>query len=231
MRMIGIIPARGGSKGIPKKNLALVGKRSLLSHAIDAAVDSRVLDRVIVDSDDDEIIAAARSHAGVEVPYKRPAALATADATTADTVRHGLAWLRREQDYVPDALMLLEPTCPLRTAADVAEAFHAFQDSGCPCLLTVSPPLQHPNSFVTKSGDGWRYCVERKPVVRGRQDFDESWFINGGVYITATDFFLTTGQFYDLAVTAVLMMKAERSFDIDTPFDLDLVRAYATFHA
>jgi CMP-N,N'-diacetyllegionaminic acid synthase len=228
MRVLGIIPARGGSKGVRRKNLARVGGRSLVRHAVAAAIGSGVLDRVVVDSDDEEIMDEARA-CGAEVLYKRPEDLATDDAKTADVVRHLLGWLERDRSYDPDAIALIEPTCPLRSAEDIAGAYRAFQSSGRPCLLTVSPPMQHPGDFIRFSSDGWAYCMERPPQHRGRQDFAPCWFINGALYITRTNFFLQFGRFYDLAQSEVFVMPVERSFDIDTPFDLALAQAYVAF--
>ena len=198
MKALGVIPARGGSKGIPKKNLASLGGRSLLLRAIEAGRDSNVLHRLVVDSDDDEIIAAARACSGAEVLYCRPAELASDIASTASAVRYLLNYLMEQERYRPDCIVLLEPTCPLRTATDVANAYRAFVESGKPCGLTVCAPMQHPNDFVRKEGADWTYWTPRQTGIRGRQDFAEAWFINGGVYLTQTQFFLDTGKFYDL---------------------------------
>lgn len=228
MATLGIIPARGGSKGIPGKNLARVGERTMLGHAIEAGRNSGVLDRLVVDSDDDRILDEARS-CGAEVLYKRPAHLADDTSKTASVVEHLLDHLERAEAYRPETLVLLEPTCPLRTAEDVTQAFRTFAESSRPCLLTVSEPMQHPNDFIRREGSGWAYWSDRSPSARGRQDFGEAWFINGGIYITKTDFFRATGKFYDLSQAAVSVMAASHSFDVDTPFDLALVRAYVAF--
>lgn len=224
--VLGVIPARGGSKGIPRKNLVPLGGRPLLLHTTDAAVSSGVCERVVVSSDDEEVLALALGQPGVEAPFRRPPALAGDDSPTADTVRHLLSWLEREDGYVPDSVMLLEPTCPLRTAEDIRAAHETYRRGAAPCLLTVSPPLQHPNDFIRREGDGWTYCLARPMRFHGRQDFLVTWFVNGAIYITRTDFLTRTGLFYDLAQAAVYEMAAEHSFDIDTPFDLELAEAW-----
>jgi CMP-N,N'-diacetyllegionaminic acid synthase len=227
MSVIGIIPARGGSKGIPGKNLAIVGNKSLLDRAIETAKKSGIIDRIIVDSDSDEIIAAARKHCGVEILYKRPAHLATDVAATADVILYLLQWLNINEQYKPDIIVLLEPTCPLRSANDIRQAYRVFVESGRPCLITISDPIQETYNMIQQGESDWNYALPRLSNSKRRQDFPETRFINGGAYITKADFFLTTGKFYDLQQMAVHVMPQERSIDINTPFDLSLARYFA----
>ena len=225
MGMLGVIPARGGSKGIRRKNLALLGGRPLIHYTLDAAVASGVLERVIVSSDDQEIIAVARQTTGIEVPFTRPGELARDDTPAIEPVRHLLEWLEAEDGYAPDAVMLLQPTCPLRTARDIAEAAEVFGQSGKPSLISVSPPVQHPSDMIVQGGDGLAFCFERGDD-RGRQDFPEAWFLNGAIYITDRTFLLETGTFYDLRSCALYHMPESHSFDIDNRFDLDVTEGY-----
>ena len=124
-QVLGLITARGGSQRLPGKNLALLGGRSLLQRTIDAARAS-VIDRLILSSDDPQIIAAARS-GGAEAPFVRPEALAGPTASSIDVIRHAMTWVEAEAPGRYDILVLLQPTSPLRIAADI-DATTAFHD-------------------------------------------------------------------------------------------------------
>lgn len=123
---LGIIPARGGSKGVPRKNIRLLGGEALIAYTIEAAQKSDI-DRTIVSSDDDEIIAVARSY-GAEVPFKRPKELATEDATSLSVVLHALDFVERQEEFFPDYVAFLQPTSPFRTYIQInpATSFSIF---------------------------------------------------------------------------------------------------------
>lgn len=231
MKLLGIIPARGGSKGIPRKNLACINGVPLVVRAARAALKSGVLHRIVLDSDDDEIISAVHGLCGVEVLYKRPKWLSGDDARTSDVVSYMLDWLKSKQDYSPEGLVLLEPTCPLRTAQDIRFCVQTWIKSGKPSLITVSEPLQHPWDFIFQAHGGkWEFVVQEGRAGTRRQEHPNAWFINGGVYITYSKYFLATRKFYELENTAVYSMDVSHSFDIDTPFQLEIARCYASIH-
>src|SRR5258706_10337909 len=121
MEVLGIIPARGGSKGIPRKNLVRLAGRPLIAYTCDAARGSERLTRVIVSTDDDEIAETARG-LGVEVPFMRPAHLAADETPMVDVLLDALATLGRVDNYRPDVIVLLQPTSPLRRSAHVDAA-------------------------------------------------------------------------------------------------------------
>ena len=227
MKILGIVPARAGSKGIPRKNLQLLDGEPLLARALITAVKSYVLDKIIFSSDDDEMIKIANECDGVEIPFKRPSVLALDDTPIVAVISHLLEWLKLHYQYIPDAFMLLEPTCPLRTVQDIQRAVALFIESNKPCLFSVAPPIQHPSDFIYQMEAGnWSYCLARSNDTRGRQDFKKAWFINGAIYLTRTDFFLETKKIYDLDLSEIYYMGMEGVFDVDTPFDLELVQAY-----
>lgn len=227
MKILGIIPARGNSKGVPQKNLQLLNGKPLLLHAIDTACASHVLDKIIVSSDDEAILTLARSCPGVEIPFKRPSELAQDHTKISDVLLHLLTWLKTQQDYQPDAIMLLEPTSPLRDIKDLQAAVELFQANAAPTLVSVSPPIQHPSNMIFQDNETWQYCLGRSAQTKGRQDFKDAWFINGAVYLTKTDYFLKTHLVYDLTACTLYKMPSERAFDINNFFDLELARAYS----
>ena len=135
MSVLGLIPARGGSKGIPRKNLRELAGKPVLAWTIEAALACPLLDRVLVSTDDDEIAAAARA-CGAEVPFARPAQLANDDTPDLPVYRHALETLGYEFDVVA----WLRPTAPLRTAEDIAAAVRLLEETGADCVRSVGVP-------------------------------------------------------------------------------------------
>lgn len=226
MKVLGIIPARGGSKGITNKNMQLLNGKPLVLHATDTAIKSKALDRIILSSDDDEIIKAVRTRPEINIPFKRPAELATDTAKISDTIAHLLNWLEDNENYIPDAFMLLEPTSPLRTIYDIYESLKLFEAEGKPSLIAVSQPHQHPSNMIFKNNKEFKYCMDRKQEATGRQDFHQTWFINGAIYLTQTKYFKKTNKVFDLNNCILYEIPSERAFDINTHFDLELLRAH-----
>lgn len=227
MKVLGIIPARANSKGVVNKNRQLLNGKALVMHAIDVAIESKALDKIVLSTDDDMIIDMASSCQQIEVPFKRPAELAQDNSLISDVILHLLKWYQITHNYIPDAFMLLEPTSPMRSAEDIRTAMQQFATADKDCLVAVSEPQQHPSNMIFNNGDHWQYCLQRKKSVKGRQDFHAAWFINGAVYITKTNFFMKTKQVYDLQSASFYRMPLERAIDINSEFDLELARYYA----
>jgi CMP-N-acetylneuraminic acid synthetase len=152
--ILGVIPARGGSKGIRRKNLAPLGGRPLIAHTCDAARGSRRLTRVLVSTDDEEVAAEA-ARLGIEVPFLRPVALAGDDTPMIDVLVDLLSMLDRRESYRPDAVVLLQPTSPFRRAAHIDAAVDLFDSSGADSVVSVVPvPHQFtPSSLMRLDGD------------------------------------------------------------------------------
>ncbi len=214
-RVLAIIPARGGSKGLARKNVLPLGGRPLIVWTVRAALGARFVDRVVLSSDNDEIALAARE-AGCEVPFRRPASLAEDTSSTADVVLHALQEL---PGY--DWLVLLQPTSPLRTAEDIDSAIRLCQSSGAPGCVSVTEALQSPY---------WMYRINQgmqlQPLLDGsaqyhrRQDLPPVFVLNGAVYVIRTDEFLRTRSFVGPG-TVAHVMPYRRSIDIDTASDLE----------
>jgi CMP-N,N'-diacetyllegionaminic acid synthase len=223
---LGIIPARGGSKGIPRKNMVMLGDRPLLQYTLQAARESRGLDKVILTSDDAEMIELGR-RMGIECPFKRPDYLATDVASSVDVVFHTLDWLKEHQNYEPDAVVLLQPTCPFRTGEDIDDAIKAFESSERECLMSVNPVMQHPCEMVTRSTDGKLvWAIDHPaPGQGGRQVFPTFYFINGAVYIVTLEF-LKKNRRFDDPQAAIHIIDSSHGLDIDDPYQLQLARGY-----
>ena len=218
LRVLALIPARGGSKGLPGKNIRPVGGRPLLTWTIHAARTSRYVDRLVLSSDDPAIIAVAE-HEGCEVPFRRDAALATDEASSADV---GLDAIGRLPGH--DVVVLLQPTSPLRINVDIDATLETLCRQGAEACVTVRPAQEHPywTFHLGASGRLTPYCTPTDGIPVQRQQLPAAWCLNGAVYAARTPWFLRTKTFIG-AQTIAHPMPAERSVDIDTLADLDRV--------
>jgi len=219
MRVLGIITARGGSKGIPGKNLKLLGGRPLLDHTIDAANDTP-LDRLILSTEDNKIADAARS-LGCEVPFMRPAELARDETPHLPVIQHAAKWMLERQNYKPDIVLTLQPTSPLRSAADIAAALRMLELSGADSVVSVTEVSAHAHPMRMLRVDDTGHAVlfaTGQPVrkrINRRQDLPKAWVMNGAIYACRTDvLFAAEPSLYGDSVVAY-PMPAERSISID----------------
>lgn len=151
-RALGIVPARGGSKSVPRKNLRPLLGRPLIAWSILSAKRAKSLDRVIVSTDDSEIAAVARRYLA-EVPFLRPAEIAADDTPDLPVFQHALETLREAEGYVPDAIVHLRPTQPLRTAEEIDQAVELWIRAGADCVKSVVPVSEHPFKMYRLQGD------------------------------------------------------------------------------
>jgi CMP-N-acetylneuraminic acid synthetase len=182
-RTLGLITARGGSQGLPKKHVLDLGGRPLIAWTVEAALSADSLDRVVVSTDCTEIAAICRER-GAAVPFLRPAALATHDASHVDVIVHALDWLRDHQRYEPDYVMLLQPTSPFRDAADIDGAMRLRQAKSAANVLSVSPAPVHPY-LIYRMDDGATlspYVPEAMHDLR-RQDRPSAWEMDGAMFL------------------------------------------------
>ncbi len=219
MRIIGVVPARGGSKGLPGKHLRPLAGRPLIAWTFDAARASRMLDRVVLSTDDDAIAQVAREH-GVEVPFMRPATLATDDAPMLDVLVHAVSELTAAGD-APDAVVLLQPTSPLRTAAHIDDAVRLLESSGADAVVSVVPVPHRFNPVSVMRLDGDRLLpVTDGPAVTRRQDKPLVYARNGPAVVAVRTHVLVDGRSLYGRDTRALPMSEPDSVDIDTEWDL-----------
>ncbi|HEY6362338.1 MAG TPA: acylneuraminate cytidylyltransferase family protein [Vicinamibacterales bacterium] len=222
MEVLGIIPARGGSKGIPRKNLAPLGGRPLIAYTCDAARASRRLTRFVVSTDDEEIFEIARALVP-ETPLLRPPHLAADDTPMVDVLLDIVATLERRERYRPDAVVLLQPTSPFRRAEHVDAAVELLESSGADSVVTVIvvPHQFSPSSLMRQEGNRLVPAADGELRLR-RQDKPRLFARNGpAVAAVRTSVLVDRGTLYG-PDTRGLVMAREDSLDIDDPFDLDL---------
>ena len=218
MRCLGLIGARGGSKGIPRKNLVDLAGHPLIYHTFSEARKSKSLDRVVLTTDDPEIAELAKS-CGVEVPFMRPAELATDTAVMADAIQHALEWLKEHESYTPDALLLLQPTSPLRRTKHIDEAVALFESENADGVIGLSPPQEHPWDMVYFEDGEMRFAREKYSELTNRQTYREFYYINGAIYITRTELFTAHKNFWAGRIVPYYM-DALDSIDVDSEADL-----------
>jgi N-acylneuraminate cytidylyltransferase len=199
--VLALIPARGGSKGVPGKNIRPAGGKPLIAWTIEASRASRYVDRTILSSDDPAIAAVAMQF-GCEVPFMRPAELATDKADSMGVVRHALTALSERYD----CMVLLQPTSPLRAASDIDAALELYVDSGASTCVSVCEPDKHPYWMLKMDADG---------------SAPQIFALNGAIYVAPADFLAGGGDFITAGTIGYVMPK-DRSFDIDTELDLRL---------
>lgn len=220
MNVLGVVPARGGSKGIPQKNLTIVAGRPLLAYTADAARASRRLTRVVV-STDDEAIAEAAVGLGLEVPFLRPAALATDDTPMLPVLQHAAREVARAGSAA-DVVVLLQPTSPLRRASHIDEAIELLQTTSADSVVSVVevPHQFSPVSVMRLEGGQLRPYLDGPPVTR-RQDKPRVYARNGPAVLAVRTHVLEAGSLYGGDCRPLLMAAAE-SLDVDGPEDLAL---------
>lgn len=222
VRYLGLVPARGGSRGIPRKNLADLGGKPLVQHTIEAAIASTALDAVLLSSDDGEILAIGEA-LGCDV-VRRPDALATDEATMTGAARHALDHARDALGLHVSALVLLQPTSPFRTATDIDEAVAEFDRAGAASLASVVPVEQHPCDCVRVVNGTLERAVPLPHPNARRQEMPLYHYIDGATYIVRAEFLRSAGVFVDEA-TVLHVHPSAHGFDIDSQYELDLARA------
>ncbi len=219
LRILAVIPARGGSKGIPNKNILPLAGKPLIAWTVVAALESGILERVVVSTDSDAIAAVGRQF-GAETPFLRPAELSRDDTPTTDSVAHAIHWLAANESYQPDAVMILQPTCPLRSLDDIRQATALFSERQAESVVAVCEAKQHPFWMKQISPEGRLVdCANDWKFTTRRQDLPKLYALNGALYLTRRDLLVEQNTVFPPRTFAYVMPK-ERSLDIDTPWDL-----------
>ena len=215
--VLAIIPARGGSKGLPGKNIKSVGGKPLIAWTIEAATKSKFIDRVVLSSDDEDIINTAKQY-GCEAPFVRPKELAQDDSLAIDTVLHAL-----EQLPHFDITVLLQPTCPLRSAEDIDNALSTLFSKNAKSCVSVTTPDKSPYWMYTTDHSGCLSpLLDTELTAKQRQELPLVYVLNGAIYAIRTDILLNTRNFVPDGTVPYLMSK-EHSVDVDYQMDLDFV--------
>ena len=217
--ILAVVPARGGSKRVPRKNILPLGGRPLVAWTIEAALSSGVLADVLVSTDDEEIADVSQRY-GALVPWLRPAELSTDTATSASVLGHALAWYERERRVV-DAVVLLQPTSPFRTVETIRAAASKYASLGsCPAtLVSVSKVQQHPQWCFSLNGDEMRPFLGWDGIHSRSQDLPSAYALNGCIYIIPASDIREGLPIIHPGICAFVMDSADEALDIDTVED------------
>lgn len=227
-KIIGIITARGGSKGIPRKNIKKLLGKPLIAHTILAAKGSKHLTRCIVSTEDEEIAEIARAH-GCEVPFMRPKELAQDSSTSMAVVQHALSWLKEYEGETYDYLMILQPTSPLRTGEDIDAAIEKIVATDADSVISVVELANFgPRKMNRIEDDIIRPYFDEHEIGKEserRQDLEPVYRRNGAaIYLTKTEL-IEQGDLFG-TVSRPYIMPRERSVDIDEPVDFELAEFF-----
>ena len=223
MKILSIIPARGGSKGLLRKNIIDLNGKPLIGWTIEASLKSRYITKTIVSSDDNEILEVSKKY-GANV-LKRPDNLATDTSSSQSVVEHTITELEKVNEKY-DYLVLLQPTSPLRDRNDIDEAFETLFEKNATALISVK---EYDNKILKAFIDNQEGFIEGVrnniyPFMR-RQDLPKVYMSNGAIYITKVDEFLKNKSFWT-EKTVKFVMDEIKSMDIDTKEDMQKIRRY-----
>lgn len=209
--VLALITARGGSKGLPRKNIRDLGGKPLLAWTAEAAGHSRYIDRTILSSDDQEIIKIGLQY-GCECPFIRPAELASDGATTMDAVHHALANIENKYEYI----VLLQPTSPFRSAEDIDNCLELCLSVTAPACVSVTECEKNPYWMYSVTEDGrMNPLIPRANRPQRRQELPKAFVLNGAIYVAQSKWLSKQDSFVQ-EETVAYVMPQERSLDIDT---------------
>lgn len=218
MRILGLIPARGGSKGVPKKNIKLLGNKPLLAYTIDAAKSSKLITKIVVSTDDEEIANAAAVY-GYKPPFIRPEGLAQDASTSLEVVQHVIAFFESQHVFF-DAVCLLQPTTPFREKGSIDLAIEKFITSKADCLISVLPiPTEYNPHWAFEEYDTGllKIATGEETIISRRQELPHAFHRDGAIYISKTDV-IKRGSFYGKSI-AYIESNPEFYVNIDTMDD------------
>lgn len=228
MKVLGLIPARGGSKGIPNKNKKLLNGKPLLQYTIDTALKAELLNTVVFTSEDETLIRLA-SEMGAEVPFQRPDDLATDTASSIDVVKHAIKTLS-EKGLDFDAVCLLQVTNPFRQALLIDAAIKKFKEVGTDSLVSVLkvPHEYNPHwVFEASEGNTLKISTGESQIIKRRQDLPDAFIRDGAIYLTKIDVLLKQNSLYGNSISYI-ESDAGRHVNIDTPNDWELAEKLVT---
>lgn len=226
---LAIIPARGGSKRLPGKNVAPIAGKPMIAWTIDAAIKSNLLTEVMVTTDDEKIAELAKQMS-VNVPFIRPDYLATDTASTFDVVKHVIEYCQDELDHKFDFIVLLQPTSPLRTGEDIDTAIRLLIEKSADAVVSVCKTEHSPlwSNTLTSNGSMDNFIQDSIQNKRS-QDLDDYYRLNGAIYIVNTRKLLEQRSFILQKNTYAYVMDRENSIDIDEQLDFKIAECLLNF--
>jgi len=224
MRILALIPARGGSKRLPGKNIKLLGGKPLINWTIEIAQGISEICEILV-STDDPAIALVAKEAGANVPWLRPKALSTDQATSVEVALHALDWYESENGVV-DGLLLLQPTSPFRTQATIRRGIKLFKSQNYPSVIAVSPVRDHPMWTFKKEGAYLAPFMENHRFGMRSQDLKPAFVVNGSFYLISPTELRKSKLFIGDKLVPIVCETFQEALDIDSDVDFDLAEFF-----
>ncbi len=221
-KIAAFIMARGGSKGVPGKNIRLLNGIPMIVYSFNAVKNSRFIKRCFLSTDSKEIADVGIRH-GIEVPFIRPKKLATDRASGFDALIHAIKWVIKHLSYKPDIVVELLPTSPLRTGDDIDEALKIMVNKRADSVVSVTPASQSPYwmKFIDDKGFVSPF-LNTQLATKRRQDLPQVYALHGAIKAAKCDFLLNNKSWYS-EKTAAYIMPVERSFEVDSLLDFEII--------
>lgn len=228
-KIIAIIPARGGSKRVPRKNVKLLADKPLIAYAIEAALKSKYLDRVIVSTEDDEIATIAKEF-GAEIPFVRPMEIATDAAKSLDVLQHAVRFLEEKENFKPELTVLIQPTSPLVLTEDIDKTIEKSLKTNSNSCTTFCEITERPEWMYIMENDRAKLFMEQKTQETRTQYLPKIFRLNGAVYVIKYDTLMIANKILDNSNLSAVIMPEERSIDIGKPFDFEVAEALLKYN-
>lgn len=223
-KIAALITARGGSKGIPKKNITMLCGKPLIQWTVESAMNSGYIDKIFLSTDNDEIINSVKKFP-VEIPFKRPKNLSSDKAMSTDVILHFIEWMKKSGNGY-DILLLLQPTSPFRKSEHIDSSIKKFLGSGeALSLISVTENIKSPYLSRKISADGFVENLFNVKSEKRRQDIPVTYYINGAIYLISIKNFEKYKTF-QTPKTLSYIMPYYSSIDIDEPMDLKIAELY-----
>ena len=225
MRILAVIPARGGSKRVPGKNMRKLGNKPLINWTIDSAFNTPELSAIMVSTDDPQIAEIAQS-AGATVPWLRPIKLATDESKSVDVAIHALDWYETENGKV-DGILLLQPTSPFRSQASIQKGIELFIKHNYQTVIGVTPTHAHPMWTFKQKGNYLVPYIDGLGFKTRSQDLPLAYLVSGSFYLISPKELRIQNSFVTPKIIPLLIESPQEALDIDTEWDFKLAEFIA----
>ena len=224
MNIIGVIPARGGSKEVPRKNLLKIGDKSLIELATNSANRSKLLTRFLLSSDDDEIIEEGKK-VGCPVHFKRPYDLATDESSTFSVLKHAVSWLEDNEQWKPEIIVILQPTTPFRKASHIDGVLELLIKTKADAVITIRKP-DYPPHWMLRLDKGKKLTnlIQGGNIYKRRQNTPETYQPAGMVYAFKAELLFEMDTLFPFKDTRGFLISKEDSINIDSYIDYELAK-------
>jgi len=227
-KILAIIPARGGSKRLPRKNILNLSGKPLVAWTIEAALNSKYVDRVVVSTDDEEISYISKKY-GADVPFVRPSNLSNDKAISTDVALHSINYFENREEYF-DYVILLQPTSPLRTVYNIDSSIELLQESNSNAVISVCEAEHSPLwcNRIPKNGDLSNF-IDESILNKRSQDLDKFYRLNGAIYLCSIEILKKEKTFFLKDRCIAYKMQIEESIDIDNKTDFYRAVSYIDY--